>query len=109
MAMSKKYWTITEITRIFQVDEHFISQLENEQIICSTHLEKSSERLFSNDELEKLRLAKILIQEMEVNLPGVDIIINMRQNMYDMRKQFDDILKDMAGQMQALMKKSSGA
>jgi MerR family transcriptional regulator, heat shock protein HspR len=107
--MSKKYWTITEITRIFQVDEHFISQLENEQIICSVYIDKSSGRLFSDDELEKLRLAKILIQEMDVNLPGVDIILNMRQSMFDMRKQFDDILKDMAGQMQSLMKKVSGA
>jgi MerR family transcriptional regulator, heat shock protein HspR len=107
--MSKKYWTITEITRIFQVDEHFISQLENEQIICSAYTDKSSGRLFSDDELEKLRLAKILIQEMDVNLPGVDIILNMRQSMFDMRKQFDDILKDMAGQMQSLMKKVSGA
>jgi MerR family transcriptional regulator, heat shock protein HspR len=106
--MSKKYWTITEITRVFQVDEHFISQLENEQIICSTYTDKASDRLFSDDELEKLRLAKILIQEMDVNLPGVDIIIHMRQSMFDMRKQFDDILKDMAGQMQSLMKKVSG-
>jgi len=105
--MSKKYWTVTEITRLFQVDEHFISQLEKEQIVCSTCSDKSSDKLFSDDELEKLRLAKILIEEMEVNLPGVDIIINMRQSMFDMRKQFDDILKDMALQIQELIKKAS--
>lgn len=85
--MSKKYWTVTEITRLFQVDEQFISQLEKEQIVCSTCTQKSSGRLFSDDELEKMRLAKILIEEMDVNLPGVDIIINMRQSMFDMRKQ----------------------
>ncbi len=106
--MSKKYWTVTEITRLFQVDEQFISQLEKEQIVCSTCTQKSSGRLFSDDELEKMRLAKILIEEMDVNLPGVDIIINMRQSMFDMRKQFDDILKDMARQMHELMKKTAG-
>jgi MerR family transcriptional regulator, heat shock protein HspR len=106
--MSKKYWTVTEITQLFQVDEHFISQLEKEEIVCSTCTQKSSDRLFSDDELEKLRLAKILIEEMDVNLPGVDIILNMRQSMFDMRKQFDDILKDMARQMQELMKKAAG-
>jgi MerR family transcriptional regulator, heat shock protein HspR len=106
--MNKKYWTVTEITRLIKVDEHFISQLEKEQIICSTCTQKSSASLFSDDELEKLRLAKILIEEMDVNLPGVDIILNMRQSMFDMRKQFDDILKDMARQMQELMKKSAG-
>lgn len=106
--MSKKYWTVTEITRLFQVDEQFIFQLEKEQIVCSTCTQKSSGRLFSDDELEKMRLAKILIEEMDVNLPGVDIIINMRQSMFDMRKQFDDILKDMARQMHELMKKTAG-
>lgn len=106
--MNKKYWTVTEITRLFHVDEQFISQLEKEQIVCSTCTQKSSGRLFSDDELEKMRLAKILIEEMDVNLPGVDIIINMRQSMFDMRKQFDDILKDMARQMHELMKKTAG-
>jgi MerR family transcriptional regulator, heat shock protein HspR len=106
--MSKKYWTVTEITRLFQVDEHFISQLEKEQIVCSTCTQKPSDRLFSDDELEKVRLAKLLIEEMDVNLPGVDVILNMRQSMFDMRKQFDDILKDMARQMQELMKKTAG-
>jgi MerR family transcriptional regulator, heat shock protein HspR len=106
--MTKKFWTVAEITHLFQVDEHFISQLEKEQIVCSTYAEKSSDRLFSDDEIEKFRLAKILIEEMDVNLPGVDIILNMRQSMFDMRKQFDDILKDMAGQMRELMKKASG-
>lgn len=106
--MNKKYWTVTEITRLFHVDEQFISQLEKEQIVYSTCTQKSSGRLFSDDELEKMRLAKILIEEMDVNLPGVDIIINMRQSMFDMRKQFDDILKDMARQMHELMKKTAG-
>lgn len=106
--MGKRYWTVTEITRLFQVDEHFISQLEKEEILCSECTEKTSDRLFSDEELEKLRLAKILIDEMDVNLPGVDIILNMRQTMFEMRKQFDDILKDMAHQMQELMKKASG-
>lgn len=107
--MSKKYWTVTEITRLFQVDEHFISLLEKEQILCSTCSENSSDRLFSDDELEKLRLVKILVEEMDVNLPGVDIILNMRQTMFDMRKQFDEILKDMARQMSELMKKAENS
>jgi MerR family transcriptional regulator, heat shock protein HspR len=105
--MSKKLWTVTEIIRFFQVDEHFISQLEKEQIVCSTSSEKSSDRLFSDDEIEKLRLAKILTEEMDVNLPGVDVILHMRQNMFDMRKQFDDILKDMALHMRDMIKKTS--
>ena len=50
-------------------------------------------------ELEKLRLAKLLIDDMGVNLPGVEIILRMRQSIYAMRRQFDDILEDLAGRL----------
>ena len=106
--MSKRYWTVTEIMQIFNIDEHFISRLEKEEILCSTCSEESSDRLFSENELEKLRLAKILIEEMDVNLPGVDIILNMRHSMIEMRKQFDDILIDMARQMRDIINKTPG-
>jgi hypothetical protein len=33
-------------------------------------------------------------------LPGVEVILRMRQMMFDMRKQFDDILEDLAAQLQ---------
>jgi hypothetical protein len=34
-----------------------------------------------------------------VNLPGVEIILRMRQNMFEMRRQFDEILEDLARQL----------
>ncbi len=94
--MTLKLWTIIDITEVFQVDEQFIINLEEEEIICATFEEGMREKCYSPEEVEKLRLAKILVEEMDVNLPGVDIILRMRQNMLEMRKQFDAILKDMA-------------
>jgi MerR family transcriptional regulator/heat shock protein HspR len=38
---------------------------------------------------------------MDINLPGVEVILTMRQNMIDMRRQFDDILKDLAQELQS--------
>ena len=46
--------------------------------------------------MEKLRIAKLLMEEMEVNLPGVEIILRMRHDMIAMRAQFDAILDDLA-------------
>ena len=37
---------------------------------------------------------------MDVNLPGVEVILRMRQNMLAMRKQFDDILEDITQKIQ---------
>jgi MerR family transcriptional regulator, heat shock protein HspR len=94
--MEKKYWTVTEIMEIFQVGEDLIGNLEKEEIICPECSEDSSLKHFTYDELEKLRIAKMLIEDMEVNIPGVEIILRMRQDMIHMRRQFDAILEDIA-------------
>jgi MerR family transcriptional regulator/heat shock protein HspR len=61
-------------------------------------LENTANKLFAESELEKLRLAKLLMQEMGVNLAGVDIILRMRQDLFALRRQFDEILEDLARQ-----------
>ncbi|HEU20287.1 MAG TPA: hypothetical protein ENO00_13085 [Deltaproteobacteria bacterium] len=94
--MTRKFWTIIDITEVFHVDEQFIIDLEEEEIICAACQEGVREKRYSPEEVEKLRLAKILVEEMDVNLPGVDIILRMRRDMLEMRKQFDAILKDVA-------------
>ena len=97
--MPKEFWTISEVIEIFQVEERFIADLEEEEIVCPTCLEGLPIKYFSAHDLERLRLAKILMEEMEVNLPGVEVILQMRESMIHMRKQFDDILEDLANQI----------
>ena len=97
--MQKEYWTISEIIEIFQVEETFIADLEEEDIVCPTCLEGMPTKQFSVHDVERLRLAKILMEEMDVNLPGVEVILRMRESMIHMRRQFDDILEDLARQI----------
>lgn len=104
--MTKEFWTTTEILEIFQIDEGFMANLEEEEIICPTCQENSLAKLFPSHELEKLRLAKVLVDDMGVNLAGVEVILGMRSRMIDMRKQFDAILKDMAQHLHEAFKKS---
>jgi MerR family transcriptional regulator/heat shock protein HspR len=97
--MDKELWTITEVIESFEIEEQFVRDLEEEEIICTVCGEDPGSKLFQVSELEKLRLAKILFDDMGVNLEGIDIILRMRQNMIDMRRQFDDILEDVANRM----------
>lgn len=97
--MTKELWTVTDVLEFFQVEERLLKDLEEEEIICPTCNEGLPTRLFHIHELEKLRIAKILMEEMDVNLSGVEVILRMRQNMIDMRSQFDAILEDLAGQL----------
>ena len=101
--MTKEFWTSTEIIRIFQVEEHFISELEEYDIVCPTCAEDPQTRTFNAHDMEKLRIAKTLMEEMDVNLPGVEIILRMRQNMIAMREQFDDILEEVQRQFKNVM------
>jgi MerR family transcriptional regulator/heat shock protein HspR len=106
--MAKELWTVTEVLEFFQVKESFLRNLEEENIVCPTCDEDLSARLFHTNELEKLRVAKILVEDMDVNLSGVEVILQMRKNMIDMMRQFDAILEDLAGQMQQNLKKKRG-
>ena len=102
--MSKEFWSVAEIIEIFNVDQNFIENLEKENIICKVCTEKTPEKRFSLNDMEKLRLAKILMHEMDVNIPGIEVILQMRQSMIDMRKQLDAILEDMANHFQIILK-----
>jgi MerR family transcriptional regulator/heat shock protein HspR len=105
--MNKKYWTVTEVIEIFQIDESFLTELEEEDVICPTCREDPPTKLFSCTDLEKLRFAKNLVEDMGVNLAGVEVALRMRQGMLDMRRQFDAILEDLARQLQERFQKGS--
>jgi MerR family transcriptional regulator/heat shock protein HspR len=102
--MAKEFWTITEVIEFFQIDERFLEDLEEEEVVCPTCRQDPPTKLFSADDLEKLRIVKILVEDMGVNLPGVEVILRMRQNMIDMRRQFDAILEDLAQHVRNTLK-----
>jgi len=103
--MEKQFWTITEVMEIFEVDEEFLSDLEEEEVLCPVRRKESPSKVFRAEELEKLKLVKALVEDMGVNLPGVEVILRMRQMMFDMRRQFDEILDDLAREFQSRMKR----
>jgi MerR family transcriptional regulator/heat shock protein HspR len=101
----KEFWTVTEVMEIFEVDERFLSELEEEDLLSPVCREGSPAKVFRTEELEKLKLVKDLVEDMGVNLPGVEVILRMRQMMFDMRRQFDEILDDLAQEFQDRLKR----
>ena len=103
--MDKEFWTVKEVLEVFEFKEDFLLELEAEEVVCPACQEEPPLKLFSQKDMEKLRLAKILVEEMGVNLAGVEVVLRMRQNMIDMRRQFDDILEDLAQNIRETMNK----
>ena len=105
--MAKEFWTVTEVVEFFQIEERFLADLEEEEVICPICQDEPPGKLFTPTDMEKLRLAKTLVEDMGVNLAGVEVILRMRQNMVEMRRQFDAILEDLAQQLQKTFQKDS--
>jgi len=103
--MDKVFWTVTEVMEIFEVDEGFLSDLEEEELLCPVCQAGSPAKVFRIEELEKLKLVKALVEDMGINLPGVEVILRMRQMMFEMRRQFDEILEDLAQEFQERLTK----
>ena len=101
--MVKEYWTITEVLQRFEVEMHFLTELEEEEIIRPRCREGDPCKLFTEMDLENLRLAKLLVEDMGVNLAGVEIILRMRQTLLDMRAQFDAVLEDTAEEVRRVL------
>ena len=89
--MGRKYFQITEVIKTCKVDKDFIQQLERESVIRP--VVQRSRKLYSPDQVDRIRIANLLIQEMGVNLEGAEVVLNMREQMIAMQRQFNEVLR----------------
>ena len=89
--MTRKYLRITEVIKVCNVPEEFIDTLEREHIIEPIMRRKL--KVYSVDQVERVRVAHLLIQEMGVNLEGAEVALHMREQMIAMQRQFNELLR----------------
>ena len=89
--MAGKYLRITEVIKICGVDEEFILRLERESMIRPVI--RRRQRLYPLDQVDRVRVARLLIEEMGVNLEGAEVALHMREQMIAMQHQFDKLLR----------------
>lgn len=90
--MTDQYYQRRQVIEIFEFEEDFLDELESEELIACSQIDSSGDKLYDLDQVERLRIICNLTRELEVNLPGVEVILQMRENMISMRRQFDQIL-----------------
>jgi len=89
--MPRKYLRITEVTKICGVDVKFVKRLEQEQVISP--IVRRSEKYYPLDQVDRVRVARLLIEEMGVNLAGAEVALHMREQMIAMQRQFYEVLR----------------
>ncbi|HIC98074.1 MAG TPA: MerR family transcriptional regulator, partial [Aquificaceae bacterium] len=65
---------------------------EREGLLKPTRTDGNT-RLYSEKDLERLEFILFLTRELGVNLAGVDIILNMKQQMEELQKQVDQLFE----------------
>ena len=95
--MTRKYLRVSEVIKICNVPEEFIDTLEREHIIEPIMRRKL--KVYSPDQVERVRVAHLLIQEMGVNLEGAEVALHMREQMIAMQRQFNELLRLLGQQL----------
>jgi MerR family transcriptional regulator, heat shock protein HspR len=89
--MARRYLRITEVIKICGVDEKFVGDLERERIIQPVI--RRNLKFYAPDQVDRVRVARLLIEEMGVNLEGAEVALHMREQMIAMQRQFNELLR----------------
>ncbi len=85
------FYTRKQLMEILEIDEGFLISIEREEII-SDDAPESEVGHYSERMLERARVAQSLVSDLEVNLPGVAVILRMREDMAAMRHRVEELV-----------------
>ncbi len=101
--MARTYYYRKEIIEIFQCDEQFLERLEAEDLVHPVEEQSIDEQVFTPDQVERIRIIRTLMSDLDVNLAGVEVILAMRENMIRMQQQFHQILETLVDELKHRM------
>jgi hypothetical protein len=82
------YYSRRQLVEVLQVENDFLIALEEEEIVTRDAPESVAEE-FSEIMFERARVAVNLVQDLEINLPGVAVILRMREEMAGQRRAIE--------------------
>jgi hypothetical protein len=85
------YYTRRQLVVRLQVGQDFLIALEEEEIVIRDAPEGMAED-FSEIMFERARVALNLVEDLGVNLPGVAVIIRMREEMANQRYAVEEFV-----------------
>lgn len=83
-----KSYTISAVAEMFDIHPQTLRMYEREGLLKPSR-SVGNTRLYSDEDLERLEVILSLTRDLGVNLAGVEIIINMREKMDAMQREFE--------------------
>lgn len=83
-----KTYTISAVAEMYDIHPQTLRLYEREGLLKPSRSEGNT-RLYSDSDLERLEVILSLTRDLGVNLAGVEIILNMREKMAEMQREFE--------------------
>jgi len=83
-----KTYTISAVAELYDIHPQTLRLYEREGLLKPSRSEGNT-RLYEDSDLERLEVILSLTRDLGVNLAGVEIILNMREKMNSMQREFE--------------------
>jgi MerR family transcriptional regulator/heat shock protein HspR len=88
------FYTRKQMLELLEIDEGFLVTLEREEIVARDAPTDTSGD-FSELMLERARVAQNLVRDLDVNLPGVAVIVRLREEVSGLRRRLEQLLAEL--------------
>src|SRR5215470_16192748 len=82
---------ISAVAEQYQIHPQTLRLYEREGLLMPSRSEGNT-RLYTDQDMERLEVILQLTRELDVNLAGVEIILNMREKMAEMQRQIEQFV-----------------
>jgi MerR family transcriptional regulator/heat shock protein HspR len=100
MKKKAKTYTISAVAEMYDIHPQTLRLYEREGLLTPSRSDGNT-RLYTDKDLERLEVILSLTRDLGVNLAGVEIILNMREKMDTMQREFEQFfnyLRSRAGE-----------
>lgn len=87
-----KTYTISAVAELYDIHPQTLRLYEREGLLKPSR-SIGNTRLYEDSDLERLEVILSLTRELGVNLAGVEIILNMREKMAQMQREFEQFFE----------------
>jgi hypothetical protein len=86
-------YTLRQICELLELDEALAGELVREAVLVADAPEQG---LYSAVMLERARVARELVQELEVNVAGAAVIVRLREELVETRRAAWELARELA-------------
>ena len=85
-------YTLRQICELLELDEELAGELVREAVLVADAPERDC---YSALMFERARVARELVQELEVNVAGAAVIVRLREEIVDLRRAACDLAREL--------------